>query len=68
MLLDLTDTTFASQAVVDSVAKIDLTGTLLKFKDGSKVAAVDRATETLAIEVDNDALADKYQFVTDHAP
>ena len=44
MQLDLTDTTYSSQAEVDSISKIDLTGTLFKFKDGSKVAAVDRAT------------------------
>ena len=71
MKLDLTDTTFG--AIVESSkmedTRLDLTGTLFKFANGDKVCNLSGLSEVqVQVQVDNDALMEKYQFVYDFAP
>lgn len=45
-----------------------MTGTLFKFSNDEKVAILEAGQTSIRVQVDNDALLDKYQFVWDHAP
>ena len=69
MVIDLSDTTYSSKVSPSEVreTKIDLTGTLFSFADGSKVATT-TFTDHLKVQVDNDALLEKYSFVFDYGP
>ena len=54
-------------------ARLDLNGTLFKFKDGSKVMEVhkfDHKTDltNIRVEIDREKLMKKYQFIYDYAP
>ena len=45
-----------------------MTATLFQFKDGSKKTDISQDQERVMIEVDNEALMKKYDFIYDHAP
>ena len=70
MLLDTQDLTFATGAAAETqkTLQLDLSATLFRFKDGQKVARVDPAQTRVQVEVDNEALLEKYDFVYKHAP
>ena len=69
MLADVTDTTFAiflSSGSESGETTIDLTGTLFTFENGLKI--ITTKENSIKIQVDNDALLPKYQFIYDYAP
>jgi len=61
MLIDLSDTSFAKISTSASdVTRLDLTETLFKFMDGAKVVTLDKSQRSVKVQVDNDALMEKY--------
>ena len=77
LTVDLEDTLFIDSdkelpATSPLFARLDLNGTLFKFKDGSKVLEIVKDDvidlQKIKIEIDRDELMEKYQFVYDYAP
>jgi hypothetical protein len=77
--LDLEDTLFCSKEeelrqVTHNKVRVDLNGTLFKFKNGDKVMEISKDDDEevdlskIKLAIDRDELIKKYQFVWDYAP